>query len=90
MTIWAGEMVTDEFWTKKGVRQGCVLSLLLFNLYIADIDREMKKRGIGGLAVDRDRIWTILYADDMVIVTKNREALLDMMDTIGGFLRKGN
>lgn len=51
-----------------------MLSPLLFNLYIADIDRKMKKRGIGGLAVDRDRIWTILYADDMVIVAKNRSA----------------
>ena len=28
-----GHGTTDEFQTEKGVRQGCILSLCLFNLY---------------------------------------------------------
>lgn len=86
--IRCGEEFTDKFWTKKGVRQGCVLSPLLFNLYIADIDREMSKRGIGGIGVGKERIWTLSYADDIVVLAKNREALLDMMDTLGRFFKE--
>lgn len=60
---------------------------MLSNLYITDIDKEMNKRGTGSLAVDGNRIWTIAYADDIVILAKNRVALLDMMDTLGRFLK---
>lgn len=68
------EGMTRFFQTRKGVKQGCVLSPLLFNIYIADIDYYMEKRGIGGIKLGRERIWTLAYADDLVIVAKSREA----------------
>jgi len=64
---------------KKGVRQGCALSPLLFNLYIADVELYMKRKGIGGVPLGSNRIWSLAYADDMVLLAKNREALLEMM-----------
>lgn len=30
----------------KGVRQGCILSLL-FNVYMVDLEKELRKRGVG-------------------------------------------
>lgn len=76
------EELTKKFGMKKGLRQGCVMSPCLFNLYIADLDAELVKRGIGEIAVGKERVWSLAYADDMVLVAKNREVLLDMMDTL--------
>jgi len=77
--------MTQQFRTMKGIRQGCV-SPLLFNLYIADIDNELEKRGIRGVRLGRDRIWSLAYADDLVLVAYNREALQDMISTLKKFL----
>jgi len=38
------EGMMNGFETKKGVRQGCVLNPLLFNVYIAGIDIEFRNR----------------------------------------------
>jgi len=58
------EGLTDEFRTHKGVRQGCVMSPLLFDLYIADIGKALEDRNIGGggcryLMIGYDR-WNML------------------------------
>lgn len=48
-TIKTGERLAGCFKLRKGVRQDCVMSPLLFNLYMADIDIYMRNRGIGGI-----------------------------------------
>jgi len=37
---------TEEFRIKEGVRQGCVMSLLLFNLYMVEIEEKLRNRGL--------------------------------------------
>ncbi|XP_011684741.1 PREDICTED: uncharacterized protein LOC105448076 [Wasmannia auropunctata] len=81
---------TKAFKTKKGVRQGCILSPLLFNLYTARIEKEMKKRRISGVKIGNCRIWSLTYADDVVILANNREAMQDMMGTIKKFVKERN
>jgi len=79
--------LTRSFKITKGVRQGCVLSPILFNLYIADLDKYLAKRNIGGIRVGNERIWSLAYADDIVLLAKNKTALQDMMDTLKKFLK---
>lgn len=48
--------MTSRFKIKKGIRQECVMSPLLFNLYIADIDKHMKEREIAGVKVGKNKV----------------------------------
>lgn len=80
--------ITQGFITKKGVRQGCVLSPALFSLYVADLDKELEKRNIGGVELGKNRIRSLAYANDMVLMAKNKKALEDMSKTLKRFLKE--
>lgn len=86
MMVITEEGMTSQFKTEKGIRLGCIMSPLLFNIYVADLEKCMEKRGIG--VKEKDRIQSIAYADDIVLVAKNREALMDMMDILRRLLRE--
>ena len=60
--------MTSEFEIKKGVRQGCVLSPNIFNLYTEKIFREvedLKGINIGGVNIN-----ILRYANDTVLLTE--------------------
>lgn len=68
--IKVGEKYTEGFWTRKGVRQGCPMSPTLFNIYVADLEEEMERGQTGGVMVGRRKIWTLMYADDIVLLAE--------------------
>lgn len=81
MVVRTNQSYTESFRTRKGVRQGYVVSPLLFNLYM-EIEERMENRRIGGVNIGTTR--NLVYADDIVLVANNKETMLDMM---GIFLR---
>lgn len=40
-----GERIGEEFWTARSLRQGYPLSLMLFNILLADLEEEMRRGG---------------------------------------------
>lgn len=87
-TVKAGKRKSEEFWTSTGVRQGCPMSPTLFNIYIMDLEAEMRKEQTGGIVVGKEKFWTITYADDIVLVAQNEQDLKGMIKRFKKYLEK--
>ena len=73
-TVRTGHGTTDWFQIGKGVRQGCVLSPCLFNLYTEHI---MRNAGLDeaqdGIKIARRNINNLRYADDTTLIAESKE-----------------
>ena len=67
-----GGELTDWIDIKRGVRQGCVMSPDLFNIYAEFIMRNIEEEGI---RVGGKNINNIRYADDTVLMADSEEKL---------------
>lgn len=64
----------------RGVRQGCPLSPILFNILLADLERQIGKVKWGGVGLEEKRIFTLEYTDDMVLLAENKEEMRNMIE----------
>ena len=73
-TVRTGHGTTDWFQIGKGVRQGCILSPCLFNLYAEHI---MGNAGLdeaqAGIKIPRRNINDLRYADDTILMAESEE-----------------
>jgi len=72
---------TETFAIKRGVRQGCVASPDLFNLFSETILRRLDEVS-EGLLVNGVRINNIRYADDTVIIADSEEGLQNLLNIL--------
>ena len=68
------------FKIKKGVRQGCVLSPNLYNLYTEKIFREIE--GMPGVVIGGVNINNLRYADDTGLLAIDSGTLQDLINTV--------
>jgi len=81
---------SSEFWMEKGIRQDCLMSPTLFNIYMIDLEEEMEKGQAGGSNRKTKIFWSIIYADDEVLLATREEELKEMLRRFKRFLeRKG-
>ena len=79
-TVRTGYGTTDCFQIGKRVRQGCILSLCLFNLYAEYI---MRNAGLeeaeAGIKIARRNINNLRYADDTTLMAEIEEELKSLL-----------
>jgi len=75
--------LSDDIEIRRGVRQGCVLSPLLFNLYSEGLFREALEDVEIGIKVNRVWVNNIRYADDTMLIADNMQDLQGLINTVG-------
>ena len=75
-TVRTGHETTDWFQIRKGVRQGCILSPCLFNIYEEYIMRNTRlDKAQAGIKIARRNINNLRYADDTILMAESEEEL---------------
>ena len=79
-TVRTGHGTTDWFQVGKGVRQGCILSPCLFNLYAEYIIRNAGlDEAQAGIKISERNINNFIYADDTTLMAESEEELKSLV-----------
>lgn len=74
-------LTTRPVFLRRGLRQGCSLSPMLFNLYIAGLGNALSLSE-DGFQVGGCFISALFFADDLVVIARDREGLLRLMKLV--------
>ena len=75
-TVRTGHGTSDWFQIGKGIHQGCMLSLCLFNIYAGYIMRNAGLEGAqDGIKIAGRNINKLRYADDTTLMAESEEEL---------------
>ena len=82
VSIKIGNQHSPSFKTNKGVRQGCVLSPLLFNIFLADLPPILDSSN-ENVKIDADnKISCLLWADDILILSESENGLQTKLNAL--------
>ena len=87
--VWVGNDVSEWFPVNVGLRQGCVMSPRLFNVYMDGVIREVNVRVLGKMLEllsangGRFEINQLLFADDTALVADSEEKLCRLVSEFG-------
>ena len=56
-----------------GVRQDECLSPFLFSMCLNDLEDELRANGVNGVVVNLLQLWSLLYADDIILLTESAQ-----------------
>ena len=81
--------LTDWFPVNLGVKQGCIISPLLFSMYINEITVGIKALG-KGVCINNESVPILLYADDIVLIAECEKDLQDMLNFVSDWCLQWN
>ena len=74
----------------KGVRQGCILSPLLFNLYLNELPFILNNNAKDSiLLLDGSHLNCLLYANDLLLIPTSAEGLQQSLDRLSKYWKQG-
>jgi retron-type reverse transcriptase len=75
------------FSLKSGMRQGCPLSPLLFNIVLEFLDREIRQEEeIKGIEIGKETVKISLFADDMILYLKDpKNSTINSYSKVAGY-----
>ena len=87
--IGVGGKITESFVVNQGVRQGCVLSPLLFNIFLSDFPELLLSAGCCPAKLTNSKvIGCIAWADDILLLSETNDGLQNMLHALGEYSSK--
>ena len=88
----SGNSISSYFECPNGVRQGCILSPLLFSFFIEELNTMLSKSGHMGIQLTQEfyNIFCLLYADDIVLFADSARNLQRLINILLQFCTKWN
>ncbi|KAI5700378.1 hypothetical protein M8J77_008043 [Diaphorina citri] len=74
--------ISNTFNVKKGVRQGCIISPILFNIFVEKIIAESIEKEERGLKINGEVINNLRYADDTLLLATSKSDLKYLMSKL--------
>ena len=76
---------SDWFKVQTGLKQGCILSPLLFNAFVNDLIQEIRRLHVGIPYTDDELISILLYADDIVLLSANERDMQTIVNCLASW-----
>ena len=87
--IKVGDHLSDAIYPNQGVRQGCILSPLLFNIYLSDLPSRLEA-GRTGPKINDIIFNSIIWADDLIMFSESEEGLNDLLKELSAYTEENN
>ena len=87
--VWVNGKLSRRFPISQGVRQGCVMSPWMFNIYIDGIIWEAIDKFTGGVQLSNIKVQVLLFADDIVMVTERKEDIQKNLEVLKAAMESG-
>ena len=75
------DKITDTIDVNLGVKQGCILSPLLLNIFLADLS-QLLDNDLNSVNHELDHPSMIFWADDIIMFSESEEGLRKMLQTM--------
>ncbi len=79
--------LSEFFETNVGVKQGCVISPILFNIFLNDIPKIFDTAQSFPVTLYAELINCLLYADDIALVSSTEEGLQHCIDRLQSYCK---
>ena len=81
-----GNKITESFQANRGVKQGCILSPLQFNIYLSDLHAKIEPPENAPAFISHDKpLGCLIWADDLLLLSQTEAALNSMLETLNHY-----
>ena len=80
--------ITEFFPSNVGLKQGCNMSPILFNLFLNDINEIFDVSFCHPVSLGNIKLSNLLYADDLILISETKTGLQSCLDNLQEYYQK--